>query len=126
MAPRNPLLPLGSKDIIVLAQNVSAGDCEYRMNSNRHRGFYFIFHNPAAAFIRGRSLFGGGVYSNFTASLYSVLNIVIFFFLIFTVIFNDVLVSSTPGQRKFSCPGRAWFLLLQSVNVHWKCKSAAH
>ena len=29
MAPRNPVLRLGSKDIIVLAQNVNAGDCEY-------------------------------------------------------------------------------------------------
>ena len=29
MAPRNPLLPLGSKDILVLAQNVNGGDCEY-------------------------------------------------------------------------------------------------
>ena len=31
-----------------------------------------------------------------------------------------------PGHENFRCPGRAWFLLLPSVNVHWKCKCAAH
>ena len=65
----------------------------------------------------------------------------------FFLTFNDVLVSSTltlpvniftwkkdtgrrnharPGKQKFPCPGRAWFLLLPSENVHWKCKCAAH
>ena len=35
----------------------------YRIYSNRRRGVYFIFRDPAAAFIRGRRLFGGGAYS---------------------------------------------------------------
>ena len=38
----------------------------YRIYSNRRRGVYFIFRDPAAAFIRGRRLFGGGVYSKIT------------------------------------------------------------
>ena len=38
----------------------------YRIYSNRRRGVYVIFHDPAAAFIRGRCLFGGGVYSKTT------------------------------------------------------------
>ena len=33
---------------------------------------------------------------------------------------------SRPGHENFRCPGRAWFLLLPSENVHWKCKCAAH
>ena len=41
----------------------------YRIYSNRRRGVNFIFHDPAAAFIRGRRLFGGGVYSK--TSLFS-------------------------------------------------------
>ena len=35
----------------------------YRIYSNRRRGVYFFFRDPAAAFIRERRLFGGGVYS---------------------------------------------------------------
>ena len=38
----------------------------YCIYSNRRHGIYFIFRDPAAAFIRGRRLFGGGVYSNIT------------------------------------------------------------
>ena len=38
----------------------------YRIYSNRRRGVYFIFRDPAAAFIRGRRLFGDGVYSKIT------------------------------------------------------------
>ena len=38
----------------------------YRIYLNRRRGVYFIFRNPAAAFIRGRRLFEGGVYSKIT------------------------------------------------------------
>ena len=38
----------------------------YRIYSNRRRGVYFIFGDPAAAFIRGRRLFEGGVYSKIT------------------------------------------------------------
>ena len=37
-----------------------------RIYSNRRRGVYFIFRDPAAAFIRGRRLFGDGVYSKIT------------------------------------------------------------
>ena len=33
---------------------------------------------------------------------------------------------SRPGHENFRCPGRAWFLLLLSENIHWKCKCAAH
>ena len=29
-------------------------------------------------------------------------------------------------HENFRCPGREWFLLLPSENVHWKCKCAAH
>ena len=33
---------------------------------------------------------------------------------------------SRPGHENFRCPGRAWFLLLPSEIVHWKCQCAAH
>ena len=46
----------------------------YRIYSNRRRGVYFIFRDPAAAFIRGRRLFGEAFIQK---SLYSVLNIVL-------------------------------------------------
>ena len=44
---------------------------------------------------------------------------------------RDLTVPQEPGlaknwARDACCPGQAWCLLLPSVNVHWKCKCAAH
>ena len=34
--------------------------------------------------------------------------------------------NNNKKYENFRCPGRAWFLLLPSENVHWKCKCASH
>ena len=54
---------LVGKCAVYVGSDIPALTYEYRIYSNRRRGVNFIFHDPAAAFIRGRRLFGGGVYS---------------------------------------------------------------
>ena len=54
--------------------------------------------------------------------LVKILNI----FLVKLLLFYFVIIIIITIILNFRCPAQAWFLLLPSENVHWKCKRAAH